>query len=373
MISPQYPPMQGGVGRYVKNLINSIKKNVDVIIATDYQFPQSDTNRIISKGNYGNSQRILELVEKTNPDIVHIQYERTLFEKDPTPNNLFQFLINNSTLYKFCTKSKIPIVSTLHGVFPRKEYYDYFKKQIEKSTNKNTFTSPIRKFIRMQIVKKNYSYMASIAKISDEIIHLSKFSRDVIGKGKVIYIGAEPAFTTNNSKQKFRKEFGIASEKKLLLSLGHEGEDSFNILENIKLPQDWAIVIKNKNKTIDKKNDFFYINRGYLDENTLSKLFYACDAVILPRKIASTTGVLFDSFAHGLPFLGTNLTMFKEFSNLELGFVAKGTAEDFSRSFLRLSKEYNNLKKNVDIFKLKLNWREIGSQHIELYSNLIKK
>jgi hypothetical protein len=49
------------------------------------------------------------------------------------------------------------------------------------------------------------------------------------------------------------------------------------------------------NKIIDLQRDF-------LDEKEFSLLLYASDAVLLPYKVASGSGVMFDALAHGIPF-----------------------------------------------------------------------
>ena len=42
-------------------------------------------------------------------------------------------------------------------------------------------------------------------------------------------------------------------------------------------------------------------------------LFYAADVVLLPYKVISTSGVMFDALAHGLPFIATDLNSLRNF------------------------------------------------------------
>src|SRR3712207_8247217 len=49
------------------------------------------------------------------------------------------------------------------------------------------------------------------------------------------------------------------------------------------------------------------LGRGFLKEEELSMLLYASDVVMLPYKITSGSGVMFDSLAHRLPFVASDL------------------------------------------------------------------
>lgn len=89
MISPEYPPINGGVGRYTYNLVQELKGTG-------------------SRCLY-NSEILLNLVDKIKPDIVHIQYEPGLYGLklySYRPSKIF------TTIDSFYEKS--PIVTTFH-------------------------------------------------------------------------------------------------------------------------------------------------------------------------------------------------------------------------------------------------------------------
>ena len=89
MISPEYPPINGGVGRYTYNLVQEL-------------------NRTGSRCLY-NSEILLNLVDKIKPDIVHIQYEPGLYGLKLYSVQTIQ---NFFTIDSFYEKS--PIVTTFH-------------------------------------------------------------------------------------------------------------------------------------------------------------------------------------------------------------------------------------------------------------------
>ena len=100
------------------------------------------------------------------------------------------------------------------------------------------------------------------------------------------------------------------------------------------MPHDWIMVTNSakgdyNNENLDShifkcnKDNIIDLKRGYLNDKELSVLLSASYAVLLPYKITSGSGVMFDALAHGLPFISSNLEFFKEFANLRLGITSK--------------------------------------------------
>jgi glycosyltransferase involved in cell wall biosynthesis len=78
MVSTEYPPMTGGVGRYTSNLTKSLQKlglEIDVICSDKGNGNFSG----ISPGNEQNSKILLKIVDEVKPDLVHIQFEPGLY------------------------------------------------------------------------------------------------------------------------------------------------------------------------------------------------------------------------------------------------------------------------------------------------------
>ena len=154
VVSGEYPPMNGGVGRYTKNLVQAIAKkpNVDVSVAISggsatarvTSDPSTDSNNVtvyhgvVRKGDKRNSERILQIVSETKPDVVNIQYERGLYEIDTTIRHTFWRLMHGSTLDRFYKMSPVPTVSTLHTVFPQDEYYAYIRERATRKEGNQT-------------------------------------------------------------------------------------------------------------------------------------------------------------------------------------------------------------------------------------------
>ena len=197
----------------------------------------------------------------------------------------------------------------------------------------------------------------------------------------MIYHGSEPYPSLSlKNKQDYRKEFKLPLDKKLLLAFGYVGSyKGFDILDDIRLPKEWNLVIKqNKHERGNEKpfelKNAINLHLGYLDDMTLSKLFFACDAIIFPYLVVSVSGVLFDALAHELPFIASDLRcFFKEFSNEGLGITCSRNSVSFSEAIESLAKNYSIYKNRINQFKLKLQWDRIADEHITSFQKIIRK
>jgi len=415
VVSGEYPPMNGGVGRYTKNLVHAIAKkpNVEVSVAIGggggeggsatapvTSDPSPDRNNVtvyhdvVRKGDKRNSERILQIVSETKPDVVNIQYERGLYEIDTTIRHTFWRLMHGSTLDRFYKMSPVPTVSTLHTVFPQDEYYAYIKERATRKEGRFGFLpQPLRVAIRRWVMKQRYDLLLQVVSQSDGVISPARTLQEVVRRGTVIYHGAEPAIELSslssriNDKKEFRKEFGLPLDKMLLLAFGYAGSyKGFDVLAKLRLPYGWSLVVKQTKhergfeKPIElgggkneRDNNVISLNLGYLDDTTMSKLFFACDAIIFPYKIVSISGVMFDALAHGLPFIASDLRFFKEFAEMGLGIVCKRNTQSFERSISTLALEYNEYKTRVEQFCSKLQWSNVANKHLEFFSGLISQ
>ncbi|MDQ3851857.1 MAG: glycosyltransferase [Thermoproteota archaeon] len=414
VVSGEYPPMKGGVGRYSFNLVHALAKkpDVEVSVAIGANSPlTSNPNQdikniattttattyrgIIRKGDKRNSDRILQIVSEIKPDIVNIQYERGLYEVDTTIRHTFWRLVHGSTLDRFYKMCPVPTVSTLHTVFPQEEYSAYIKERALRKEGRFGFLpQPLRAAIRKWVMKQRYDLLLQVVNQSDGVISPARTLQEVVRRGTVIYHGAEPAIELpstssslmNDKREHFRKTFGLPVDKKLLLAFGYAGSyKGFDLLGSLNLPNGWSLVIKQTKHErgferpieVGKKNNLdnviISLNLGYLDETAMSKLFFACDAIIFPYKIVSISGVMFDALAHGLPFVASDLRFFKEFADMGLGIVCKRTTQSFERAISTLALEYDKYKTTVEQFRSKLRWSNIANEYIEFFSDLISQ
>jgi glycosyltransferase involved in cell wall biosynthesis len=113
MVSTEYPPMQGGVGRYCKKLVDSLKNEGVEVLVVCGKHGKGDFNGI-SPDNKDNSKVLQKIVKETEPDIVHVQYEHGLYGIHLDPFNPRRTKTNIEIFYHEC---KVPIVTTFHSAY----------------------------------------------------------------------------------------------------------------------------------------------------------------------------------------------------------------------------------------------------------------
>ena len=110
MVSTEYPPMPGGVGRYTSNLTNELRKDgLDVYVVCDEKGDGQYSG--IAPKNPDNSDVLLKIVNDLKPDVVHVQFEPGLYGLILDP---FDPKKSGTYIDPFYTKCKIPIVTTFH-------------------------------------------------------------------------------------------------------------------------------------------------------------------------------------------------------------------------------------------------------------------
>lgn len=429
MVSTEYPPMPGGIGRYTRNLSNALKKlGVGVYIACNEKGAGDYFG--LDATNPQNSDILMKIVDKLNPDLVHIQLEHGLY-------GLKLGMINPGTtstnIDKFYEKCSVPIVTTFHSAYPFSQWMRLsrtFLIHLEHTDRKNLFhILPLNIAKQMleywkrilnyqqfsQLNKRKMQQSKAIIVFSDYMARLLLNNTDNIfinnkytnnnlqDKVKVIYHGAEPNLRHKVTKEEARSMFSLPADKsiKIALATGFATKTKgWDILKDLRLPENWIIVInhsrshysneivvlpqsqskldshnKNKVSRIGNKSNttkLFELNHGFLSDEELSVLFCASDAAILPYTVTSGSGVMFDALAHGLPFIATDLGFFKEFAKKGLGIVVKRKSEEFSNAIEVLDKNYLQYIERVNYFsKTFLSWESVARQHINLYMNIL--
>ena len=394
MVSTEYPPMIGGVGRYTANLVAALKKRgMEVFVACD-KSGKGDFFGLSPK-NAQNSETLLETADKVHPDIIHVQFEPGMYGLVIDSINPSKTITHIDSFYK---KSGYPIVTTFHTLYDFRQWISQ-GTHIKKTGKTKQFGIPLRYLIRLWKYSLSYRTFQNQNKeklaLSKEGIVFSQYASKLIGGGaKVIYHGAEPALATTPNKMKARKSFslpggegvggGEGENTRIALALGYKTSNKgWDILGKIRLPQGWKIVINSSkshyntesyrmDELLRTNKSIIDIQRGFLSEEELSALFYSADAVLLPYKVTAGSGVMFDALAHGVPFVASDLGFFREFSALGLGISSKRTADGFSNGIKLLDKNYDTYKEKVNNFKGGLLWDSVAKQHESLYRSWIQ-
>jgi glycosyltransferase involved in cell wall biosynthesis len=381
MVSTEYPPMQGGVGRYTFNLTKALRKLGFEVNVVSNKLGSGEFSGLSQK-NPENSNLLLEIVERTKPDLVHVQYEPGLYGLRLDPLNPRKTSTNIDLFYKYC---QTPIVTTFHSAYPFKQWLSLITS-IKDSTKRNRLSNVYKDAIRDWKMFLNYYSFHNLNREklawSKAGIVFSNYMSKMIGGGEVILHGADPSSSVRFSQNEARKMFNLPESGRIVLALGFKtATKGWDIIEKMNIPGEWTVVVNSSknhyntekfNPNFVKKN-VVNLQKDFLTEEDLSLLFSSADAVILPYTVSSGSGVMFDALAHGLPFIATDLEFFKEFSQKGLGITVSRSPDEFSKALIKLDRDYVKYINAVKSFRKDLSWKGIANQHAHVYNQIIKQ
>jgi glycosyltransferase involved in cell wall biosynthesis len=411
MVSTEYPPMLGGVGRYTYNLTRALRKLGNIVYVVCNENGDGDFFGLYPF-NKNNSELLLKIVDKVKPDIVHIQFEHGLYGLKLNSINPRNTCTTIDTFYDIC---EIPIVTTFHSAFTFKQWMSIVKPLKTTSGLLNQLKSEMNYLFQYWKFLINYKSFHNLNndKLSKSKcgIVFSEYLQNLVNekrnnnqhtydnkefntniKNSIIYHGAQSIVPVLSEikKEEARTKFGLPIDKtkRIALAIGFRTiTKGWDILKKINVPANWLIVInssknhynienykpelitKNKSNHTTKIID---IQRDFLSEKDLSLLFYASDVILLPYKVSSGSGVMFDALAHGLPFIATDLQFFNEFARKGLGITVKRNPCEFAKALNEMENNYHFYSKAVNKFRLNLEWDTVANQHNELYLDILK-
>jgi len=335
----------------------------------------------ISPNNNDKSKVLLKIVKEIEPDVVHVQYEHGLYGIHLDPINPGKTHTNIESFYDEC---KVPVVTTFHSAYTFTQWM-----RLVVPLNNSRF-GRVGTFLRMaydywtHLV--NYGSFNSLnrRKIGPNKagVVFSKYLANMIPGSSLIYHGAEPSISTPLDRREARKMFLLPEDTNIALAVGFmTATKGWDVIRKMKVPKGWKVVINTSRNHYGRerlKDKFenqgvINLNRGFLSDRELSLLFYCADALILPYKVTSGSGVMYDGLAHGLPFISSKIEFFKEFSDMSLGISVDRNPVEFSKGLLKLQVDYKRYKDAVMDLRKNLLWKEVANKHILLYNSIINR
>jgi glycosyltransferase involved in cell wall biosynthesis len=370
--------MKGGVGRYCRNLVDALRKNDLEVLVVCNEYGNGEFKGI-SPNNPNNSEVILRLVKDVSPDLVHVQYEQGLYGIHLDPLNPRRTTTNIESFYSKC---RIPVVSTFHSAYTFKQWMNLTVPLVNKRFGKlGTYSGMIYDYWTHLINYKSF-HLLSRRKVGPSRVGIvfSKYMADLIPGTHLIYHGSESHIWPPPDRNDARKIFSLPVESKIALASGFmTATKGWDVIRKMKVPEGWKVVVNSSRNHYNVERPAARIDnlgvieleKGFLDDRQLSLLFYSSDALILPYKVSSGSGVMFDGLAHNLPFVASNIEFFKEFSEMGLGVLVNRSPAEFSRGLLTLEQKLEEYKRKVKEFSKNLTWKSIAEKHLTLYNFII--
>ncbi len=329
-----YLPRSCGIAFYSAHYMAALKKyaektnkKVSFKIIAHIDAEQADYPIIDNLKDKSWHLKVLKIIQKEKPDIIHIQHEYGLYETDRDCNQRVIKLI------KMIRKEKIPVVMTYHSVYEKLEgcHKDFVKESLE-----NLDAGIFHEEYQKKALKENIGY------IPKNIYILPHGSREDI----------------TLDKEKVREDFGYTNKDLVVGSAGLADErKGFRTLT-----RQWPKVVKRFPNAIlalelkphAARETRMYINKVLKEvmkssvsrniefvvkdysEIEFYKRLKSFDILVLPYKSESQSGVLAYGFAAGCPAIVTDIEgLGAEIRNSKAGIAVK-KREDFYKTIIKL-------------------------------------
>ncbi len=213
MVCTEYPPMQGGIGRYTSNLVKTLlAKGIKIHVLSN-----SDGDgdyKGLSPFAKNNSEVLYDLVQKLQPDLVHIQHEHGLYGFELNPLFPNRTKIGIDKFYSIC---KVPIVSTFHTAYRFKVWMQSILVNGKDKFRLKYLSQYWKHLINYSSFRRANSY--AMSKSAAGIV-LSNYMTNLIPGSKVIYHGAEPFQSVEIEQKEARKSLSLPEDDKIVLVQG---------------------------------------------------------------------------------------------------------------------------------------------------------
>lgn len=215
MVSTEYPPMQGGVGRYCKHLVNSLRnENLEILVVSN-EHGDGDFHGISPYAD--NSQILLRIVEEVKPDLVHVQYEQGLYGMSLNPLDPRRTRTNIDIFYHKCN---VPIVSTFHSAYTFTQWMNLVVPLVNRKFGKvGKHLGFAYDYLTHLINYRSFMHL-NRRKIGPNRagVVFSKYLQSLIPGTHLIYHGSEPNVWPPPAKKDAREIFSLPQETKIALA-----------------------------------------------------------------------------------------------------------------------------------------------------------
>ena len=249
-----------------------------------------------------------------------------------------------------------PVIGLLHNVIPHESHW---------------FDKPLTRYF----LNGCSGFVTLSESVTEDLIALKMDARV-----QTLFHPAYTRFGENLPREDAAKQLGLDPAKKTLLFFGlirdYKGLDI--LLEAFRdLPEDWQLVIAGEPYgSFDKYQhiidslpgkDRVHLFLSYIPDAEVGRYFSAADAVALPYRSATQSGIGAIACHFGVPMVATPVGgLPEEVGGHGTGIVADGTGPDaFREAVLRLigdKKRYDGCRKAAGVEKKRLSWEAFATQ-----------
>lgn len=386
-ITGEFPPMEGGVGDYTRELsIAMAAQGVEVCVLTSSRargadFPPLKIFPIIDRWGWGSWGKIIRHTRQENPQVLHIQYQAAAYGMHPAVNLLPWVL-------RLFRKSYL-ILTTFHDLrvpylFPKAGILREWAITLMGLGSDGVIVTNIEDLLNLRHKFEKIRYP------SPPPIHLIPIGSNI-----------RPELPPDYNRDFWRARWGVSKEDILLSHFGFLNEtkgvealvEALHQLVKEGFPVK-LLMVGGETGASDPTNveyarkikaiieDLGLEERvkwtGYTSPQEVSANLMASDICVLPYKdgVSLRRGSLHAALIHGLPIISTYprviVKELKDGENIKL--VAPNNPEDIAKAVIELSREpelRRKLGEGAKKLSTKFGWEGIASETIKFYGELM--
>lgn len=378
-ISANFPPKECGIGDYTRLLCEEMSLKEEalfyVITSSDPKIKESGYSHEmvkimpeITNWSFSGIKQIRRIIKEVSPDIVHIEYNRMLYNREVAINFLPYFLKQDGVAAK--------VVVTFHDLPGPVKNRDFFfwlttlallvycgRVIVTNELDLNSFTS------RLFFVKKK----CTLVPVGSNILKAGASRSAVRRKLGVSDDALMLAF------------FGFIREDKCLsdlfyafLRLWRAGCKARLLIIGGILNNEIYLSFRKLSRKLNIDDMVIWIN--YQPGAKISELLAASDIAVLPYKngIGTNSGAFAACALHGLPIVATAAKFMPDVikDNYNLILVKPNSINEIRNAVLRIAWDpdlRNKLSVNLKGINEYLSWENISARIFKLYTELIPK
>lgn len=379
MLSPEYPPMHGGIGDYTARLVQALSDdnwNCHVLTSTHVNAEDPRVLPRIRRWNWSLSRWTLQALAEVHADVLHIQYQTGAYRMHPSINVLPRTIKRRLP--------SVPVVTTFHDLLP-----PYLFPR----------AGPLRDWVTRLLANN-----------SDAVVVTNKGDFDSLsveqrlgGKVTTIPIGSNLPDVAHVDVDDTRRRIGLDNPDTLAIGFfGFLSQDKgVDVLLNALTRRPWSqsttlVIIGGGLATTDVTNRPYLewverqlkeapvpvVETGYLDPCEAAAALRSMDVVVLPFRNGASLrrGTLIAAVRAGATVLTTDPESDESLAPMVGGetmwlaapddpvALREGLATLIGDRSLR-----EQLALRARLTGVALDWNSIGKHHVDLYVNLINR
>ena len=385
-VSYEYPPYyHGGAGTYAENIVRELARQNHEVHVITHRLPQCPDDEI-KDGVFIHRLNFIDIPLMRAPSFWY--NVRNKYKDIVSKAGVFDIIHGNTTSDFLLSKpvtGKIPRVITVHHL--ANEVVSALKPSLFERIKNLGGETGLTPLIEKAYIKQAEHIITDSQHTREKLVSTYRVEDKNIS---VIPLGREqkPTSISAQEKEQIKSKFKIGKEP-VLLFVGRVDDKRKGLdvllkaLKIVLIKTVVTLVVAGSGKPLVYKGLLSsdvadrVIFTGFVDDNTLAKLYSACDIYVCPSRLEGFGLTLLDAMAAGKPVIATATGSIPEIiENGQNGLLVRpGAEKELAQAILQLLNDKAQAQAIGENNKIKMqsypNWETVAKKTVEVYLKLV--